>query len=256
MTLSSDPYREWDGAYVMGSLSPSERREYEQHLSSCADCAGEVAALAGISGILSGVPAERAMTLVPDTADASDTSDADSVPGAGQPDGGPPPDPPPTLLPTLLTAGRLARRRARLRVAALVAAAAAVAAAVALTVPSLFGGPQETVATGRLVTLSQAVPSPITAEATLYAEPWGTRIQLVCWYAQSTAATGSSPAPAFDYALYVTDRAGADTQVASWNASAGSRSTPVATTSLPRDQIGGIDIRLADTGLVLLEASP
>ena len=266
-----DPYREWDGAYVMGSLSPSERREYEQHLSSCADCAGEVASLAGISGILSGVPPEQALALLPDGSAAASVSRPAVVGGPsgggslgacdGAFDGGVvrrlgDDVPPPSLLPKLLAASRAARRRTRLRVTALVAAAAAVAAAVALAVPLLLTGPSETVASGQLVSLSQAVPSPITAEATLFAEPWGTRIQVVCWYARDTTSAGAAPVRAFRYALHVTDRSGADTQVASWNASAGSRSTPVATTNLPRDQIGTIDIRLADTGLVLLEAHP
>jgi anti-sigma factor RsiW len=33
MNDSVDKYREWDAAYVLGSLSTDERREYERHLS-------------------------------------------------------------------------------------------------------------------------------------------------------------------------------------------------------------------------------
>jgi anti-sigma factor RsiW len=31
----TDPYSTWDAAYVLGSLSSSDRREYENHLSVC-----------------------------------------------------------------------------------------------------------------------------------------------------------------------------------------------------------------------------
>jgi hypothetical protein len=243
--MTTDPYREWDGAYVMGSLSPSERREYEQHLSTCAGCTAEVAALAGMSGILSSVQPDAAMALLPGPPPVS----GENVSGAnasGQ-------DVPASLLPKLLESAMRSRRRARRRVAVLVAAAAAVAAAVALVVPRLVGDGGTPEPAGQLVAMAQAVPSPITAEAVLYAEPWGTRIQVVCWYAESTSA---APPRAFHYALYVTDSAGTDVQVASWTASAGSRSTPVATTGLLREEIDSIDIRLVDTGTVLLRATP
>ena len=28
-------FAEWDSAYVLGALSPAERREYEEHLETC-----------------------------------------------------------------------------------------------------------------------------------------------------------------------------------------------------------------------------
>jgi hypothetical protein len=33
-----DPYELWDASYVLGSLSSSERREYEAHLTTCTSC--------------------------------------------------------------------------------------------------------------------------------------------------------------------------------------------------------------------------
>ncbi|MGC7097853.1 zf-HC2 domain-containing protein [Amycolatopsis lurida] len=60
----ADPYREWDVAYMLGSLSPAERREYELHLSGCEGCASEVTALAGLPGIMSAVPREQAAGLL------------------------------------------------------------------------------------------------------------------------------------------------------------------------------------------------
>src|SRR5215510_13888284 len=46
------PYELWDGAYVLGSLSPAERREYEAHLDGCKDCSRAVRDLAGLPGLL------------------------------------------------------------------------------------------------------------------------------------------------------------------------------------------------------------
>ena len=45
--MSTDKYREWDGAYVLGALSPEERLEFEDHLPDCPDCTAAVAESAG-----------------------------------------------------------------------------------------------------------------------------------------------------------------------------------------------------------------
>lgn len=63
------PFREWDVAYVLGSLSPGDRRAYERHLAACSPCEHEVGRLAGTAGLLSRVPAEWAIdSLGPATA--------------------------------------------------------------------------------------------------------------------------------------------------------------------------------------------
>lgn len=59
------PFREWDVAYVLGSLSPGDRQEYERHLSSCPPCEHEVCRVAGTAGLLSRVPATWAADLAP-----------------------------------------------------------------------------------------------------------------------------------------------------------------------------------------------
>ena len=33
-----DPFREWDAAYVLGSLEPADRRAFEDHLRTCDSC--------------------------------------------------------------------------------------------------------------------------------------------------------------------------------------------------------------------------
>lgn len=55
------PFREWDVAYVLGSLSRGDRQVYERHLAVCQPCEHEVGRLAGTAGLLSHVPAEWAV---------------------------------------------------------------------------------------------------------------------------------------------------------------------------------------------------
>jgi RNA polymerase sigma-70 factor (ECF subfamily) len=106
-----DAYRDWDVAYVLGSLSPSDRKDYERHLAACASCANQVASLAGIPGILSAVPRDQAAEML----GASYT-----VPAA--------------LLRGPVGAVRASRRRTRVRVAAAYACAAALGALLATVV--------------------------------------------------------------------------------------------------------------------------
>ena len=55
-----DEFATWDAAYVLGALSPTERREFEAHLRECDRCSEAVSELAGMPGILSRVPREQA----------------------------------------------------------------------------------------------------------------------------------------------------------------------------------------------------
>ncbi|NGY64648.1 hypothetical protein G7043_37625 [Lentzea sp. NEAU-D13] len=55
------PFREWEAAYLLGSLSPGDRQVYERHLAACPPCEHEVCRMAGTAGLLSRVPAEWAV---------------------------------------------------------------------------------------------------------------------------------------------------------------------------------------------------
>lgn len=229
MTPPTDPYREWDVAYVLGSLTPGDRREYERHLAECEWCSREVAALAGIPGILSTVPRDRAEALLE------------------------PPEPEPgvpaTVLPALASAARSAQRRSRLRIAACLVAAAVMGAALALAVPRFVAeGPAP--AEHHAVVLSQTQPSPVTASVELVAQPWGTRIDITCNYAKPTE--GKTP-PVLTYGLYLTDDRGATVQAITWTAGPDSTTKPVGTTDVPRSRITRIEIRLIPNGTILLE---
>jgi hypothetical protein len=48
-----DKYAEWDAAYVLGSLSETDRREFDAHLDECQSCRDAVAELSGIPALLS-----------------------------------------------------------------------------------------------------------------------------------------------------------------------------------------------------------
>src|ERR1700728_5259571 len=49
----NDRYATWDAAYVLGSLSTADRREYEAHLSVCPLCNQAVSELSGMPALLS-----------------------------------------------------------------------------------------------------------------------------------------------------------------------------------------------------------
>ncbi|MFB9627641.1 anti-sigma factor family protein [Nonomuraea helvata] len=218
---STDPYAEWDAAYVFGALSPRERLEYEEHLNGCAACSQAVASLAGIPGILSAVPADRA--LRPPHADPS------------------PAEVPASLLPKLMDSSRRSRRWGRIR-----ATAVAIAAALAgLMASPLLPERQEAA-----LPMLQTIPSPVTAEVRVIQEPWGTRVELTCRYAVPAA---PAPRKTFEYAMYVTDALGSSTRLATWMASPDTTTMPVGTTGLTKKQIRSIDVRLTKDGRILLD---
>ncbi|WP_426520953.1 anti-sigma factor family protein [Diaminobutyricibacter sp. McL0618] len=240
---SHDDFATWDGAYVLGALSPADRRAYESHLASCDACTASVNELAGLPGLLARVPDEQALSLVPATA----ALPAAAVAGEGDERVGTAPD----ALPRLVHAARRHRARVRWWTAGSVLAAAAVLAFVTAVVGPGLLTPSHSQAVGTHVTLSQVEPNPLSADVRLVSEPWGTRIETHCTYAEWE---GSSETGPWKYTMVVTDRAGASTQVSSWTASAGTTVSPTATTSVPVADIASIDIRAA-TGEVLLKTT-
>jgi hypothetical protein len=224
----TDPYREWDAAYLLDALSPNDRREYEAHLAGCPECSADVALLADVPGALAALPADRALATI-------------GAPRAeiAMPD----------LMPGLAAAVERDRRRGRRRFVALVAgvAAAAAAIAVAVTVPLTRDEPP---VRGEVVALAQTVTSPLHADVRIVDQPWGARIETTCTYDEPPTPSDK----ARGYALYVTDKDGKATQIARWYAEPGSTVTPIGTTELHRDQIAVVDIRSTETGKVLLLA--
>lgn len=232
MSAETDNYSEWDAAYVLGALTPEERRDYERHLGTCAACSRAVAELAGMPGLLAAVPIDQALLLEhPDPV----TGDLSRIPDAA--------------LPRLLAAVRKQRRRARALIAGALVLAAAAAATVALVLPGWFWSTdREPVTTS--MTMHQVVRSPLSADVQLAGQSWGTRIESRCSYAESKYDAGEQA-----YAMYVTDRKGTSSLVATWLAEPGTTVSPVGTTSLATKDIATVDIRSVKTGQVLLEST-
>jgi anti-sigma factor RsiW len=57
--VSTDEFSLYGAAYVLGALSPADRREFEDHLKVCATCASSVSELAGLPGLMSKVSLDQ-----------------------------------------------------------------------------------------------------------------------------------------------------------------------------------------------------
>jgi hypothetical protein len=215
----SDPYRDWDAAYLLGALSAKDRRTYEEHLRTCDECSAEVASLAGVPGTLAALPDDRALATITAA--------------------------PPNLLPGLVRNVQRDRRKHRVRLGILIAGVATAAAVIGavIAIPLSRDEPQ-----GDYVVLAQTVSSKLSADARLVPERWGTTIEISCRYDE--LATPSERARG--YALYVTDTSGKSQLVATWTSSPGTTVKPAATTKLQRNEIKALDIRSSETGRVLL----
>lgn len=245
MTTDEDRYGTWDAAYVLGALSPEDRREFEGHLAGCERCRAAVADLAGVPGMLALVPRDEALSMVGEVSGGNVRTLA--------------PKPPERMFQSLVAETR--RRRSRRRWATIGVAVASAAAAVAISVPIAGGafdndggggGGGSTVPSASQVVaergMSNLVPGPLTADFKLSSQPGGgTRIDMRCSY-DASAGVGYTG----NYAMYVTDINGVQSQLATWQAKPGETVTPSAVTSVAADQIRKVDIRSAATDQVLL----
>ena len=234
-------YALWDAAYVLGSLSASERHEYEAHLSSCASCRQAVAELSGIPALLSRLDRD-------DVAAIDDGNDGSSAT----------PPMPPELLPSLLDKARWRRRRSRLVTWTLAAAAAAVIVVVGVFIAlrSNPGMPTPTPPQAEsAVAMTQVTPSAFTATVSVNSQPGGTTIDMSCAYGEWPAsARHEEDQDAGDkLAMVVVGRDGSQDQVATWVAFDGTTATPRGHTSMPVEQIAAIRVVSADTGQVYLQ---
>lgn len=157
-----------DAAYVLGSLAPAERADYERHLRECTDCARSVRELAGLPGLLARVPAE---VLDPGV-------DGEPVPA--------------TLLPALVAAAGRQQRRRTIRASLLAAAAVAVIAGGSAVVAISLGDDTTGLASPRVVETTAPAQrmTPVddrqsTGWVSLTPTPTGTRVDLTCTYQSS-----------------------------------------------------------------------
>ncbi|CAN5651480.1 zf-HC2 domain-containing protein [soil metagenome] len=234
-----DSFALWDAAYVLGSLSSTERREYENHLSACRSCQESV-------GELSGMPALLALLDRDEMAAADDERPAD------------PPPLRPEVLAGLLEKVSSRRRRTRWLTWS-VAAAAAVVLAVGVFV-AIQPGPTAPMAqspSAAALTMTPVMPSSLDATVTLSRQGWGTRVEMACTYAWGPEGSANEPGEEADagdkLAMVAVSRDGNHTQLATWMALSGTTAVTSGSTSMPIEDIVAVQVVSADTGDVLLQ---
>jgi hypothetical protein len=229
---TSDRFATWDAAYVLGALSPAERREYEEHLAGCPTCQAAVSELAGMPGLLAQVPPEDAALLVAAPAEVLDD--------------GPPPD--------LLARIRGRSDRRRRRNGTLVGAAAAlvlVLAGIAYAVGLLPFGSSEP----RRVAFESVRPTALTAVADVVPVEDGTNIEVQCAYGATNEPSPGGGYGYADYSIYVVDRDGNATEIKRWPVKPNRTMTPDGHTSLKVRQIQAVEIRYAPHDQTVLRAN-
>ena len=228
-------YAMWDAAYVLGSLSASDRREFETHMAGCPACREAVADLSGVPALLSQLDREEVAAI-----DESGRT-AGSVPVT--------PEMSPELLPSLLATVRWRRRRTR--VATWVASSAAAAV---LGIGVLVGVQGTTSTPGQQVAASsqpmaQVGTTLLASTVQLNSQHWGTSINLKCVCLAPLNAHHDT------LAMVVVGRDGSQTRLATWVAEPGHTATPAGSISTPVDQIAAVQVVSADSGQVLLQRS-
>ncbi|TDC73937.1 zf-HC2 domain-containing protein [Streptomyces hainanensis] len=220
-----DPFETWDGAYVLGALSPQDRADFEAHLRGCDACAQSVSQLAGMPGLLS-------------------QADPDGLAAAGVEPAAP------DLLPGLLS--RVARERRRRFATTLSAAALALAACLALVFSAVFaGGADGTDGEGApddgppVVAGARMTPMgdwPVRADVSLSDADWGTRVEMECRYGSGEGG---------EYTLVAVGRDGEAAELASWVALPENTATMTVGTAMARADIEWLEVR-APSGVPVL----
>jgi anti-sigma factor RsiW len=225
-------YAMWDAAYVLGSLSSADRREFEAHMVDCPSCREAVAQLSGMPALLSRLDRNEVAAIN----ESDHTSGVQEISAE--------------LLPSLLATVRWRRRRTRL-----VTWTAAAAAAVVLSISVLVGvaglsptsAPPQ--ASASALPMAQVGTTLLASTVSLSSQQWGTHIALkfVC------------TAPVYAHhdtvALVVVGRDGSQSRLATWVAIPGHTATPTGSISTPVDQIAAVQVVLADNGAVMLQRS-
>lgn len=225
-----DRYAMWDAAYVLGSLSAADRREYETHLGHCPACRDAVADLSGVPALLSQLGREDVLAM--ETSGAAESAT---------------PEISPELLPSLLATVRWRRRRARV-----VTWVAACAAVVVLGLGALVGvhgyfSAQPRQMSASAEPMAQVGTTLLTSTVQVSSEHWGTSINLNCVCLAPLNAHHDT------LAMVVLGRDGSSTRLATWVADPGHTATPAGSISMPVDQIAAVQVVAADSGEVLLQ---
>jgi putative zinc finger protein len=230
--LDGDRYATWDAAYVLGSLSSAERREYEAHLEGCARCRAAVAELSGIPSLLSMLSLDDVLAL-------------DDEPTAA-----PPPD---EMLDSVVAKVNWRRRRSRWVTSVAVGVAAAllaIGAVVAIRPETVGLQSQTTQAAAPVLEMQKLAPTPFSATVSLNSFAWGTRIDMACTYGDWSSGGGASPS---NLGMVVVGRDGSHTEVATWKGLSGATALPSGNTPMQVSEIAAVQLVSTDDGKVLLE---
>jgi anti-sigma factor RsiW len=226
-----DEYAMWDAAYVLGSLSSAERREFEAHLPECPLCRSGIGELHGIPALLSRLERDEVAVIV----------------GRGAE-----PWPPDGLLPSLLETVRWRRRQSRVVAWTAGSAAAAVLAIgvfVGIASQSPTSVPISPQASAWVQPMTQVATDKLASTVSLSSERWGTSISMSCVCLSALNAHHDT------LAMVVVGRDGSHTRMATWVANPGHTATPAGSISTRVDQIAYVQVISAADGQVLLESS-
>jgi hypothetical protein len=230
MTNDND-LADWDAAYVLGALSPEDRRAYEDYLAANPGRTEALSEFAGLPGILNALSPAEAVALL--DAPAGDNRGSDG---------------PPDLMPSLARAAQRRQRRTRRTVIALIGATAAAFLAVGVIVTAtVFRGPTQSSSTAAppLQPMTSTERGGLTASLAVTQKPWGTRFDWKCEYTNEWSKSVAS------YDLVVTTDNGQQTSVASWGPAGTARLDEAtglaAATTIPTFRIHSVDIRVTGT---------
>jgi len=235
ITGDNDRYTMWDAAYVLGSLSAADRREFETHMANCPECREAVAELSGVPALLSQLDREVVAAI-------NESGATVGTPLAT-------PEMSPELLPSLLATVRFRRRRTRLTTwVASAAAAVVLGIGVFVGVQGHSSTPPQRVATSA-EPMAQVGTNLLASTVSLSSQHWGTFINLKCVCLAPLTAHHDT------LAMVVVGRDGSQTRLATWVAEPGHTATPAGSISTPINQIAAVQVVSADTGQVLLQRS-
>lgn len=208
---------QWDAAYVLGALSPQDRRAYEDYLAADPARAAELTPLAEMPAILGALTRDEAVAL----------TDLGEAPAAHS-----------DVASLARAAAERQRRSRRTMLAAAVAVAAALAIVGGVVGATVFGRTpsEQTVA---LQPMQPGDRQGLTAQLAVSEKKWGTELNWSCEYTKDWARDVES------YDIVVTTRDGGQAVVGSWRPAGDEATGLSAATSIPTSQIRSIDIRVS-----------